>query len=142
MGNSISRRQFLELCAIGCGALFLSACQQVVSVVTPTETPALENTSIPTLPAITSTPGPTATPGPKAMVAIGKADRYDHDLIRAELERMFDGLGGLGDVVKPGAKVGIKVNMTGAYFQDGYTDPRLPNTLPRTRQWWALWVNF
>jgi uncharacterized protein (DUF362 family) len=57
------------------------------------------------------------------MVALGKVEDYEPVRLRAELERMLDSLGGLGDIVRPGATVGIKVNLTGAYFQDGFTTP-------------------
>jgi len=38
--------------------------------------------------------------------------------IRRQLEGMLDGLGGLSDLVKPGARVGIKTNMTGSPMWD------------------------
>lgn len=52
------------------------------------------------------------------MAAIGRAGAYDLTLLRAELERMLDGIGGLKDVVRPGAHVGIKPNLTGETWWD------------------------
>ena len=48
-----------------------------------------------------------------ADVAFSNLMSYDRTLIRGTLERMFNDLGGLGDVIKPGDKVGIKINLTG-----------------------------
>ena len=103
---------------------------------TPTSSPTLTPTStatqmpveLPTatatnLPTATSTPAPTAapvntpttipTPAAAYQVAIAQATSYDRSLIRQQVETMFDGLGGLEDVIKPGDRVAIKVNLTG-----------------------------
>jgi uncharacterized protein (DUF362 family) len=125
MRRSISRRQFIELFGSVGGALFLSACQRALTPApAPESTPTL--TEMPTaVPATATSTVPAATPTSqyKAMVAVGRAKTYDRAVIRQELEKMLDGLGGIADVVKPGAKVGIKVNMTGAYYQNGVTNP-------------------
>jgi uncharacterized protein (DUF362 family) len=44
---------------------------------------------------------------------MAQAHNYDRQLIRQQVQTMFDELGGLGDVVSPGDRVGIKVNLTG-----------------------------
>ena len=54
----------------------------------------------------------TAT-APLARVGITQAASYDPKLVRQQVETLFDSLGGLQDVVKPGDKVAIKVNLTG-----------------------------
>jgi uncharacterized protein (DUF362 family) len=46
-------------------------------------------------------------------VGIARASSYDPKLVRQQVENLFDSLGGLQDVVKPGDKVVIKVNLTG-----------------------------
>jgi uncharacterized protein (DUF362 family) len=56
------------------------------------------------------TPYPTAAP---ARVAIAQAASYDPQLVRQQVEAVFDSLGGLQDVIKAGDKVAIKVNLTG-----------------------------
>ncbi|MBI4731349.1 MAG: DUF362 domain-containing protein [Chloroflexi bacterium] len=120
MASKLSRRQFLKLAGTVGGALLVSACERFL----PTEAvQPLPPTATATPPLETPTPTLSPTPGPKAVVAIGKAEQYDQALIRSELERMLDSMGGITDVVRPGAKVGIKVNMTGAYYQDGFVSP-------------------
>jgi uncharacterized protein (DUF362 family) len=57
------------------------------------------------------------------MAAIGQADSYDPNLLRSELERMVGAIGGLGGRIKPGAKVGIKVNLTGGTWWDASGKP-------------------
>ncbi len=123
MGRSISRRQFLELSASIGGAFVLSACQQALTPV-PSATGLPTETSSPVPPTATR-PMPSATPTPpyKAMVSIGRVETYEQGAVRTELERMLDGLGGIADIIQPGARVGIKVNMTGAYYQNGITNP-------------------
>jgi uncharacterized protein (DUF362 family) len=46
-------------------------------------------------------------------VGITQANSYEPKLVRKQVESLFDSLGGLQDVVKPGDKVAIKVNLTG-----------------------------
>ncbi len=84
----------------------------------PTETPTPEATAEPTAteppaPTATATLAPTATPLPGPQVAIARAASYDRTLVRQQVQTLLDELGGLGDVVRPGARVAIKVNLTG-----------------------------
>ena len=62
-------------------------------------------------------------PLPKATVAIGRASTYEPRLLRQEIEQMVDGMGGLNDLVKPGARIGIKVNLTGDSRWNGEGKP-------------------
>ena len=55
----------------------------------------------------------TATSGVKSTVAIAKANNYDRTLIRQQMEKIFDSIGGLGDVLAHGNRVAIKTNLTG-----------------------------
>jgi uncharacterized protein (DUF362 family) len=48
-----------------------------------------------------------------AKVAIARAATYDPALVRAQAEALLDSLGGIGDVVQPGDKVVVKVNLVG-----------------------------
>lgn len=90
---------------------------------TPTPAPAPTSTPAPTSPlptaAPTVTPAPSATSRPAGpRVAIARAESYERGLVRRQMRALFDGLGGLGDVVRPGDRVAIKVNLTGgSYFQ-------------------------
>jgi uncharacterized protein (DUF362 family) len=46
-------------------------------------------------------------------VAIARANNYDRQLVRQQVQTLLDGLGGLGDVIRPGDRVAIKPNLTG-----------------------------
>jgi uncharacterized protein (DUF362 family) len=46
-------------------------------------------------------------------VAIAQATSYDRHLVRQGVQATLDGLGGLGDVIRPGDRVAIKPNLTG-----------------------------
>jgi uncharacterized protein (DUF362 family) len=61
----------------------------------------------------TVAPAATSQPAIGARVGIARVDSYDPALLRGELEALLDGIGGLGDVVRPGDRVAIKVNLTG-----------------------------
>jgi uncharacterized protein (DUF362 family) len=52
-------------------------------------------------------------PGRSNMVAVTQADNYEYTFVRNRVEHLFDSLGGISDVVQPGDKVGIKINLTG-----------------------------
>jgi uncharacterized protein (DUF362 family) len=121
MALRFGRREFLKLAGLIGGAAFLAACERRL---TPEPSPA--PTGTPSSTASASGPElPTGTPAPayKALVSIGRSDQYDRALLRVEIQRMLEDLGGLADIVRPGARVGIKVNMTGAYYQDGFVSP-------------------
>lgn len=48
-----------------------------------------------------------------AQVAATQHDNYDPVMVKQKIAYLFDLLGGIGDVVGPGSKVGIKINLTG-----------------------------
>ncbi len=90
---------------------------------TDTATPRPTHTAIPS-PTPTFTPSPTPplspspTPSPtsppkSATVAIARASDYDRAAVAARVRDLLDGLGGLSDIVRPGDRVAIKVNLTG-----------------------------
>ena len=61
-------------------------------------------------------PGPaSARPGQSIAprVAIAKVTTYDLATVRQQVRDLIDSLGGLGDIVRPGDRVAIKVNLTG-----------------------------
>jgi uncharacterized protein (DUF362 family) len=89
-----SRRSLLKLAGVAAGGAALSGCQSLAP--TPAVSPVL-------------TP-PYATPLP---VAIARTATYDPALVRAQTEALFDSLGGIGDVIHPGDKVVVKVNLVG-----------------------------
>jgi uncharacterized protein (DUF362 family) len=123
---SLSRRDFLKLSSAASAALALSACGvNPTQVVLPTPSATLIPSTTPPPPTSTSTPEPTATETPafKTHVALGKAATYDPSVIRPALEAMLAGLGGLDKLVKSGARVGIKVNLTGGTWWDSPDKP-------------------
>ena len=50
---------------------------------------------------------------PAATVAIARAKTYDRKLVREQVQAALDAIGGVGDVIRPGASVALKVNLTG-----------------------------
>jgi uncharacterized protein (DUF362 family) len=46
-------------------------------------------------------------------VAVAEISAYDEAQLKKAVERSFELLGGLGDIIKPGDSVGIKINLTG-----------------------------
>jgi uncharacterized protein (DUF362 family) len=79
---------------------------------------------------------PWPTPGP-AQVGIAQAASYDPKLVRQQVESLFDGLGGLADIVKVGDRAAIKVNLTGGVMNippAGTTAPESYVTHPAVAQ--------
>ncbi len=132
----ISRRQFLSDLAAAAAGLVVAGCQPsllsptVPLATEPVKTPPTETsapTATPTPLPLTATPLPsptaTATPVPPtatptmppslATVALSPARDYDLATVRRQVVAMLDGLGGLADVVRPGDRVALKVNLTG-----------------------------
>jgi len=48
-----------------------------------------------------------------ATVAVGEVKMYDHNVLKNKMIDMLDKLGGLGDLIKSGDTVGLKINLTG-----------------------------
>jgi uncharacterized protein (DUF362 family) len=75
---------------------------------------------------VAPTVSPTVTPPPSPVshVAIAQAESYDRDLVRKQVQALLDGLGGLDDVISPGDRAAIKVNLTsGTYFESVTGEP-------------------
>jgi uncharacterized protein (DUF362 family) len=70
------------------------------------------------VPSPTGTPQPTATSSYQATAAIGQIATYEVSQLRSKLAEMFQQLGGLADVIRPGARVTIKPNLTGTTYSD------------------------
>lgn len=128
MSRPLTRREFLQLCALTGGAAVLNACQRRIPTAVPEPVPT--TTPVPTatvLPSSTPSPQPSISPtpdDPRTKVAVRRVNEYDPKLLRASLEQMFTDLGGLDKVVRPGARVGIKPNLTGGTWWDGnYSQP-------------------
>jgi uncharacterized protein (DUF362 family) len=95
--REISRRDFLKLAAAG--GLLVAGCQPERSGPSPGPAAQVSPTAV--------------APAPRARVAIAQAGRYERKLVRQQVQALFDGLGGLEDVVRSGDRVAIKVNLTG-----------------------------
>ncbi len=125
----IQRRQFIKLLGLSGLSILLARCglapktiqAPLPSLTAPPPTATASLTPSPA-PSTTPTTAPSATPAYPSHAAIGQASDYAPGKLRQELERMLDDLGGLGDLIKPGARVGIKPNLTGGTW----TDPTLP----------------
>jgi uncharacterized protein (DUF362 family) len=122
--NSITRRRFLALLGLSGVSFIAAACQRIRPAPSPSPAPRTP-TPIPPSPTspATATHTPTPTPLPKMTAAIGQAGAYDPAALRRELERMLTEIGGLGDLVKSGARVGIKANLTGGTWWDAEGKP-------------------
>ena len=94
----------------------------------PTATPVA---SAPPEPKPTDTAMPSPTSGPKALVALASCPTYARDAVEARLRDMVGALGGLGNIVKPGATVVIKTNLTGG-VNAGSVEGR-----PRSETFWT-----
>jgi len=103
--SPISRRDFLKLAGTFVGGLALASCTPAA---TPTTTPSPSQTIIPSV-----TPKITPSAPASATVAIIKAESYDPKLVRQQVQAALDAIGGVGDIIRPGDSVAIKVNMVG-----------------------------
>jgi len=88
----LSRRKFLNIIGKGTTGLFLA--------------PFLKSTGIKAF-------AHQLDPPYLAQVAITPADNYERTYIKQKVQYLFDTLGGIGDIVKSGDKVAIKINLTG-----------------------------
>lgn len=110
----LSRRDFLKAAGALAGSALLAGCHPAAPTM---------------LPPLTPKPGAASH-----QVAIAKAATYDPKLVRQQLETLLDQLGGLGDIVKSGDRVAIKVNLTGGLKSGeppaGFTAPESYVTHP------------
>lgn len=111
----LTRREFLQVAGIAAGAL-LVGCGPKVSPVAPETVAPVPATAAPA--AATAAPA-AATGSYKAQVAIAQAKTYDPKVLYDKIRDMLDSLGGLGDIVRPGARVAIKTNLTGGTYWEG-----------------------
>lgn len=125
MKNSINRRSFLKLVGTSLFSLLLQQCGiRPAPAGPPTGTGAVPVPSATLPPSETAAPSPTGTPqatatsASLATAAIGQIDTYDVSRLRTKLEEMFLQLGGLENLVRPGARVTIKPNLTGTTWTD------------------------
>jgi uncharacterized protein (DUF362 family) len=102
--HSLSRKEFLRITGASASALLLASCQRSEEEAQATQTPADAGQKQPESGQATSI---------KPVVGITKAENYDPKMIRTQLTKLLDSIGGLGDVLAHGKRVAIKVNLTG-----------------------------
>jgi len=108
--KTLTRREFLQVAGVAAGALLVGCGPKASPIAPETVAPA----------AVTSAPAAT-TGARKAQVAIAQAKTYDPKVLYDKIRDMLDSLGGLGDIVRPGARVAIKTNLTGGTYWEGKT---------------------
>jgi uncharacterized protein (DUF362 family) len=99
----LSRRQFISAMGMGTAGLFLYKCKS------------------------STEPPETTPPDPNlgtADVAVTPVSSYERTAIKTAVQDSFEALGGIGDIVKTGDKVGIKINLTGG--SGSYTSSNAP----------------
>ena len=89
MKKPITRRNFLSLSGMATAGLIITGCRSSKKRL------------------------PETSDDKKSKVTLAKADNYDKQALRQEIRNMFNELGGLGDIIRPGHRVAIKVNLTG-----------------------------
>ena len=131
----LSRRWFLEMAGLAAAGLLVSRCapepaDDAVEIAPATAVPEATQdvvTQVAAEAAATETITPVATAaaesvpstGASSQVAIAAVKDYDRKRIYDAVRDMVDDLGGLGDVVRPGDRVAIKVNLTGGLGNNG-----------------------
>lgn len=113
--KTLTRREFLQIAGVAAGAM-LTGCQLEPPTAWPKEN--TSPTSVPQVVPATSVPV-VATGARKAQVAIAREKTYDPQALYDRIRDMLDSLGGLGDIVRPGARVAIKTNLTGGTYWEG-----------------------
>jgi uncharacterized protein (DUF362 family) len=109
----MNRRKFLKTLGTAPAALAVAACQRRLP------------------PPVATTPLKAGGAPPAATVAIAQAKTYEPTMVRRQVQAALDSLGGLGDVLRPGARVALKVNLTG-----GTSCPLVGNR-PRIESYWT-----
>lgn len=106
----LSRRRFLEIAGAAAAGLLLSQCAPA-----PTPPEPQPETGTPAHPEVIILSPPDGVAA-RHKVAIARANSYDRQTVRRAVQEMVEGLGGLGDVVRPGDRVAIKTNLTGGTY--------------------------
>ncbi len=102
--STVSRRNFLRLAGAGAASLLIQSCQSQARTISPVAKP---------------------TGNISTQVAVSQTRTYDRDTIESQVRDLIEGLGGLGEIVKPGDSVAIKTNLTG-----GVESGNLPGVEP------------
>jgi uncharacterized protein (DUF362 family) len=115
----MNRRKFIKAMGAAAAGLFVASCQGRPLPAAPSAAPGPGR----------ATAGPPASP--QATVGLAVAKSYDRQLVRQQVQAALDAIGGVGDIIRPGASVALKVNLTGG------TQCPLLHSLPRTESYWT-----
>lgn len=115
----MNRRTFLKALGAAAAGVVVAGCQGKDLLTAATAAPA----------GSPLTPGPAGSP--QTTVAIAKAKSYEPRLVRQQVQAALDAIGGVGDIVRPGASVALKVNLTGG------TACPLVGSAPRVESYWT-----
>ncbi|MFN2299926.1 MAG: DUF362 domain-containing protein [Anaerolineales bacterium] len=127
----MDRRQFLQFLGTG-GLAVLAGCRPKETEDRMSSDPSTPSTTkqpatSTTIASPTRTLRPqTPTTKPRATVALGFAGAYEDDVIHSQIRRMLHQLDGAEELLSPGARVGLKPNLTGGPWWD--TPERPPAT--------------
>jgi len=69
-----------------------------------------------------------------AKVAVARASTYDRSLIKTKVQHLFESIDGIGDIMKAGKRVAIKINLTGG--SGSAASPKLSG-FPITESMWT-----
>ncbi|MBN1874188.1 MAG: DUF362 domain-containing protein [Anaerolineae bacterium] len=117
--KTLSRRDFLRTTGAATAGWLVTRCTSKPTaappLVVPTATEAVQSNVVVT--EVVSTPTQAVSSSNKrAQVAISQATSYEPKVLYDRVRTMLDGLGGLGDIVRPGDRVAIKTNLTGGTY--------------------------
>ena len=106
--SDISRRGFLSKVGAVSAGTIIAGCSTNKNILQP------ETSNLESPPGLNPAPvGNNQSNDFLATVATTDCFDYERSNIRRQVESMFNKIGGLADIIKPGDKVGIKVNLTG-----------------------------
>lgn len=120
----VDRRGFLKAIFLSGLSAFVAACRRSQLGLSPTPAgPTITAVASPRSSPTTSVSPRAPTVVPDAVAAIAQASTYDLPVLRRALEEMLGNIGGWRDKVTTGARVGIKVNLTGGTWWDEADKP-------------------
>ncbi|MBN1893409.1 DUF362 domain-containing protein [bacterium] len=103
--SSLSRRGFLSALGMTTAGMIVQSCSKSKNPVAPALVKPTAN--------ISSTDRIGRSSEILARVATASIDNYDRTAVHNQMEALFTAIGGLGDIIPSGGKVGIKINCTG-----------------------------
>jgi uncharacterized protein (DUF362 family) len=103
--SSLSRRGFLSALGMTTAGMIVQSCSKSQNPVAPA--------SVQPASKLSSADGAGRSSEILARAATASIDNYDRAAVHNQMEALFTAIGGLGDIIPSGGKVGIKINCTG-----------------------------